>query len=241
MKKLLLGALTIGLASLPISANAAGYANISVNGNANVSVGEEIKVDINISNIKDLENGMVGYSATVDFDDECLSYVGYEEKTNTPYKFIINEANYRIGGLDTSLQNGVKEDTTLYTLKFKANKACSSTVSVKNIKLSDSNAKPISVVENNGLTINATEKVEEVKTVETKEVEVKTTKTTSSVKTTTTTTTTETKTEPTTIEVSEKVETKTEEVKTTKKSENKIVRFFKNIIKSIRNIFRKEV
>ena len=54
-----------------------------------------------------------------------------------PKKFIstnfVNENNYRIGGLDTSLANGVKEDTNLYTLKFKVVKAGTSKISIKNI------------------------------------------------------------------------------------------------------------
>jgi len=232
MKKLLLGALTIGLAALPISANAQGFANISVKGNTTATVGEEIKVDINISDIKDLENGMVGYSASVNFDDTCLSYVGYEEKTNTPYNFIINENNYRIGGLDTSLSNGVKEDTTLYTLKFKVVNACKSNISISNIKLSDINAKPITVVENNSLTIEAKE-------------EVKVTEEVKPVVKTTTTKVAETTTESTTVETTttQKVEEEKtdEEVKTTKKKDNAFVKAIKNIFNFIKSIFKKEV
>lgn len=241
MKKLLLGALTIGLAALPISANAQGFANISVKGNTTATVGEEIKVDINISNIKDLENGMVGYSASVNFDDTCLNYVGYEEKTNTPYNFIINENNYRIGGLDTSLTNGVKEDTTLYTLKFKVVNACKSNISISNIKLSDINAKPITVVENNTLTIDAKEAVKEEKVEEIKPV----VKTTTTKTTTTTTKVAETTTESTTVETTttQKVEEEktVEELKTTKKKDNAFVKAIKNIFSFIKSIFKKEV
>ena len=243
MKKLLIGALSLGIILTPSTAFAAGRANIDIKGNNVAYVGDEIKVDINISNIEDLEDGMVGYTASVGFDNTVLEYVGYEKKENTPYNFIINENNYRIGGLDTTLRNGIKEDTNLYTLKFKVVKAGNTTISLNNIKLSDINAKPIEVANNNSLTISTTEKqveVEEVKeVVEENKNEVKTTTVSAKKETTTTTaeqtTTTTTKVEETT----EKQETVEETKESTKDTVGSIIiKALKNILVSIKNIFR---
>ena len=187
MKKGLLLALASAALLAPTSAFANGMATVNVAGDTATNVDNIIEVNVKLTDIKDTLDGIVAFGGDLKYDKEYLEYVGSSKSEDT-YEFLINEDILRIAGVDYTLENGIKEDTTVYTFKFKALKEGNTTVNFVDPEVVDTDASEItSKVLPLNITISGkeVEKVEEIETtteveVETKteEVEVKETETT---------------------------------------------------------------
>ena len=162
MNKGLVSLAAFFLALAPVKAN--GIATINVEGNNETTVGETISVKLNLQDIKDTVNGVVAIGGDLKFDDEYLEYVGSTD-LNTNYKTDINEKIYRIAGLDYTLNNGIKDDTSIYSFNFKVLKEGNTVVTFENAEVVDVDA---SEVKTNvkSLNIKINNKIEEVKTPE---------------------------------------------------------------------------
>jgi len=133
----MVGVLFIG--TLPVSS--AGSAAFTFIGSSNVNVGSEFTVTLNIANVSSAEGGVVSASGNLKFDSEYLQFMEAKGVT-TPYTFQANpDNNYRFNGLDVTLSNGIKTNTSIMTFKFKALKEGSTNISVTNTMMSDKNVK----------------------------------------------------------------------------------------------------
>lgn len=91
------------------------------------------------------------------FDSSALEYVS-GTGASSPYSFEINTgANYKIAGLDTSLNKGINSNTTIFTFVFKPLKTGATTISFKNGKLTDTSGEINTSY--NALVVNVTEKL----------------------------------------------------------------------------------
>ena len=162
MKKGLL--LTLASAALlaPTSVFANGMATVNVAGDTTTNVDNIIEVNVKLTDIKDTLDGIVAFGGDLKYDKEYLEYVGSSKSEDT-YEFLINEDILRIAGVDYTLENGIKEDTTVYTFKFKALKEGNTTVNFVDPEVVDTDASEVaSKVLPLNITINGNE-VEEIK------------------------------------------------------------------------------
>lgn len=135
---------------------ALGSATVGFSGNSTVSVGSNITVQLYVSNVNDANGGVESFEGNLSFDSDYLEYVSGTGAT-TPYLFQINTAaNYKIAALDTSLSNGIKSSgsTNVFTFVFKAKKEGSTTVSITNLKLTNSSERMTGNVSPKTITIN---------------------------------------------------------------------------------------
>ena len=171
MKKGLL--LTLATAALlaPTSAFANGMATVKVAGTTTTNVDNIIEVNVKLTDIKDTLDGVVAFGGDLKYDKEYLEYVS-SSKSNDTYEFLINEDILRIAGVDYTLENGIKDDTTVYTFKFKALKEGNTTVTFADPEVVDTDASEIeSTVKPLNITINSKKEVKEtVKPVEAEKV-----------------------------------------------------------------------
>lgn len=168
MKKGLVSFAAFFLALAPVKAN--GIATINVEGKTNATVGETINVNLKLENIQDTIDGVVAIGGDLKYDKEYLEYVGSLD-INPNYKTEINEKILRIAGLDFTLENGIKEDSAIYTFSFKVLKEGNTSVTFENPEVVDTDASAIaSNVLPLNITINSVNQ-EEVKTPEIKTVE----------------------------------------------------------------------
>lgn len=168
MKKGLVSFAAFFLALAPVKAN--GIATINVEGKTNATVGETINVNLKLENIKDTIDGVVAIGGDLKYDKEYLEYVGSLD-INPNYKTEINEKILRIAGLDFTLENGIKEDSAIYTFSFKVLKEGNTSITFENPEVVDTDA---SAITSNVLPLNITinsNNQEEVKTPEIKTVE----------------------------------------------------------------------
>ncbi len=168
MKKGLVSFAAFFLALAPAKAN--GIATINVEGKTNATVGETINVNLKLENIKDTIDGVVAIGGDLKYDNDYLEYVGSLD-INPNYKTEINEKILRIAGVDFTLENGIKEDSAIYTFSFKVLKEGSTSVTFENPEVVDTDA---SAIASNVLPLNITinsNNQEEVKTPEIKTVE----------------------------------------------------------------------
>lgn len=217
MKKGLLLTLASVALLAPTSTFANGMATVKVAGNTTTNVDNIIEVNVKLTDIVDTLDGVVAFGGDLKYDKEYLEYVGSSKSEDT-YEFLINEDILRIAGVDYTLENGIKEDTTVYTFKFKALKEGNTTVTFAEPEVVDTDASEIeSTVKPLNITINS--KKETVKPVETKKV-VKEVKPVEEVKT----------------EVIEEVKEEKVETKEETGLINTITRVFKSIFKLFKNI-----
>ena len=121
--------------STPVMAK--GNATVEFTGDTNIVVGETFKVYMNISNVDNTNDGVVSIGGNINFDATKLEYVS-AKNVESPYLIEINEdANYKIAGLDFTLDNGIFEDTNVYELTFIAKEAGNTVVTIDNVKLTD--------------------------------------------------------------------------------------------------------
>lgn len=135
-KKIFVGAL-IGLATIPMSVNAAARSTIKFEGQTNVNVGDEFKVNMVIDNVAETEGGVVGFGGYISYDKSVLQLVGTEQGNS--YEVLRNENNNKIIGIDYTLANGIYERTNVYTITFKAIGEGDTSVTLYNGEVADKN------------------------------------------------------------------------------------------------------
>ena len=124
------------LATTPVEAK--GNASVEFISNDKIQVGETFTVKMNVTDIKDTYDGVVSMGGNLSFDSNKIEYVS-SKGIETPYLFQINEAyDYKIAGLDFTLDKGIRETLTVYEFTFKALKEGNTTITLKNAKLTDS-------------------------------------------------------------------------------------------------------
>lgn len=116
MKNKLFTGLIIGLMSIPMYVNAAGTSIVKFEGQNNVNVCDEFKINMVI-------------------DNNVLELVNTESTGN--YGVIINNNNNKIAAIDFTLANGIYEKTNVYTMTFKAIGEGNTTITLKNGELCD--------------------------------------------------------------------------------------------------------
>ncbi|MBO5530245.1 MAG: hypothetical protein J5970_02495 [Bacilli bacterium] len=136
-KKLFIGAL-VSLMSIPMAVNAAGVSTVKFEGNTNVNVGDEFKVNMVLDNIEGTNGGIVAFGGYITFDNNVLELVSSEK--GDAYDVIINENINKIAALDYTLANGIKERTNVYTMTFKAIGEGNTSVSLTNGEVDDINS-----------------------------------------------------------------------------------------------------
>lgn len=136
--KFMIGTVLTGILFTASPVEAMGNANITFASNTNIKVGETFTVTMNVTDIKDTYDGIVSMGGNLSFDNTKLEYVSSVE-LNAPYKFYINESyNYKIAGLDTTLENGINKTTNIYEFTFKAIEEGNTSITLENAKLTDS-------------------------------------------------------------------------------------------------------
>ena len=117
---------------------AAGTVTVGMGGNSSVTLNNEIEIPISLSSISGTTEGIVAFQGDVHFDTTYLTLVSVTEATS-PYSFDyeVSGNTVYLTGLDTSFRKGVKSTTTIYTFKFKAIKAGTTTVSLENVIAGD--------------------------------------------------------------------------------------------------------
>lgn len=165
-KKFIMGAL-VGIAMLPMAVNAQGKGTIKFEGQNNVNVGDEFKVNMVIDNVSEAEEGVVGFGGYISFDTDLLEIV--DAKTANEYFTVTRNKNInKIAGVDYSLANGIYNRSTVYEITFKGLNEGNTTITMTKAELVDRKANELDVT-TNGLNVTVN-KVEEVK-VEEKPVE----------------------------------------------------------------------
>ena len=136
--KILLGVMTLGLLGSTTSVYAMGNAIVSFDSNNTVKVGDTFTVKMNIEDITDTYDGVVSMGGNLSFDNTKIEYIS-SKGIETPYQFQINEDyNYKIAGLDFTLDNGIKNNLTVYEFTFKALEEGNTIITLTNAKLTDS-------------------------------------------------------------------------------------------------------
>lgn len=136
--KLFIGLVTVGLLAPTTSVCAMGNATVSFESKDAINVGDIFTVKMNINNISNTYDGVVSLGGNLSFDENTIEYIS-SKGIETPYLFQINEkSNYKIAGLDFTLDNGIKNNLTVYEFTFKALKEGNTTITFVNPKLTDS-------------------------------------------------------------------------------------------------------
>lgn len=136
--KMLIGLMTLGLLGSTTSVYAMGKATVSFDSNNTVNVGDTFTVKMNVEDIIDTYDGVVSMGGNLSFDNTKIEYIS-SKGIETPYQFQINQDyNYKIAGLDFTLDNGIKNNLTVYEFTFKALKEGNTAITLTNAKLTDS-------------------------------------------------------------------------------------------------------
>ncbi|MBR4830463.1 MAG: hypothetical protein IKZ96_01690 [Bacilli bacterium] len=229
MKKgIFVGAL-VTLLCIPSYAYAKGAGSIRFEGNQNVNVGDEFKVNMVIDNVSKAEGGIVAFGGYISYDKDLLEIV--DAKSANEYFDVVRNKNIdKIIGLDYSLENGIYNRSNVYEITFRTINEGNTTITLRDGELVDKTAEELDVT-TNGLNVtinpvvNAVEEVkEEVKPVNVVYKEEKT-QTPESV-------------------IEENIEIKEEKevvktVKTTKKVAKKATKTEKNLLKKVSKFFKK--
>ena len=151
------------VAFAPVMVNAES-ANVSIVGNSNTYLNDTITLNVSVNNIEDVKDGIVALGGDVVYDNNYLELVS-ATPANKPYQFdgnVISNNDYRIAGVDFTMENGIKNDTIVYSLLFKANKLGQTTVSFANADIVNTNAENInSTVSSKLVNIMAKEEVKQ--------------------------------------------------------------------------------
>lgn len=137
-KKLFLGLFGMGLCLLPNNVLALN-ASVNVFGSDTVNVGENFKISVSINDVMGTNDGIESFSGQVNYDKELLEYIGVETN-NSNYDFLVNEENLKLAALDYTMVRGIKEDTVIYTFTFRAKSTGNTSISIDNLKVTDSKA-----------------------------------------------------------------------------------------------------
>ena len=114
MKKSLITLASIALFA-PQVCYAQGTSTIKVDGPTNTNVGNTISINVRLTDINNTLDGVVALGGDLKYDKEYLEYID-SHNSNDTYEFQINEDILRIAGVDFTLANGIKNDTTVYIL-----------------------------------------------------------------------------------------------------------------------------
>ena len=226
MKKgIFIGAL-VTLLCVPSYAYAKGSANVRFEGNANINVNDEFKVNMVIDNVSEAEGGIVGYAGYIKYDNSILEIVD-AKSANNYFDVYKNDSINKIVGIDMTLNHGITSKTNIYEITFKGIKEGNTTIYLKDADLSDKDANIIdATVEGLNINVNAIKPAnEEVKT------EVKPSYTVNKVE----------KVETQEVVVKETIENKEKikEVKTTKKVIKSTKKQEKNLLKLVSRFLKK--
>lgn len=226
MKKgIFVGAL-VTLLCVPSYAYAKGSANVRFEGNTDVNVNDEFKVNMVIDNVSEAEGGIVGYAGYIKYDNSILEIVD-AKSANNYFDVYKNDSINKIVGIDMTLNHGITSKTNVYEITFKGIKEGNTTIYLKDADLSDKDANIIdATVEGLNVNVNAIKPSnEEVKT------EVKPSYTVNKVE----------KEETQEVVVKETIENKGEikEVKTTKKVVKSTKKQEKNLLKLVSRFLKK--
>lgn len=163
MKKgIFVGAL-VTLLCIPSYAYAKGSGTIRFEGQSNVNVGDEFKVNMVIDNVVEAEEGIVGFGGYISFDKDLLEIV--DAKTANEYFTVTRNKNInKIAGIDYSLANGIYNRSTVYEITFKGLAEGNTNVTLTSAELVDRKSNELDVT-TNGLNVKINKK-EDVKTVE---------------------------------------------------------------------------
>ena len=136
--KLLLGVISAGVLLTSTNAYAlTGNATVDFTGNDIVNVGDTFTISMNVKDVKDTTDGIVSLGGNLVFDSNMIEYVSTSTE-KAPYMFQINEeANYKLAGLDFTLENGILENTTVYEFTFRALREGNTTITLANQKLTN--------------------------------------------------------------------------------------------------------
>lgn len=226
MKKgIFIGAL-VTLLCVPSYAYAKGSANVRFEGNTNINVNDEFKVNMVIDNVSEAEGGIVGYAGYIKYDNSIIEIVD-AKSANNYFDVYKNDSINKIVGIDMTLNHGITSKTNVYEITFKGIKEGNTTIYLKDADLSDKDANIIdATVEGLSVNVNAIKPAnEEVKT------EVKPSYTVNKVE----------KVETQEVVVKETIENKEEikEVKTTKKVVKSTKKQEKNLLKLVSRFLKK--
>lgn len=120
------------------SVYASGSAKVNFTSSDYIKVGDTFTVSMNVTDINDTYDGVVSMGGNLSFDSNMIEYIS-SKGIKTPYLFQINEvANYKIAGLDFTLNNGIRDTMAVYEFTFKALQPGNTTITLKNAKLTDS-------------------------------------------------------------------------------------------------------
>ncbi len=108
---------------------------LGISANSNTTVGDTFTAYMYIDDCDNIKGGIVNAEANLTFDKNYFEYIsGVGTNISPTYTFQINpNYNYKIAGLDTSLNTGITSKKNIFTFKFKVLKAGSSTISLKNV------------------------------------------------------------------------------------------------------------
>ena len=154
--KLLLGIMASGLIFTTTNVKAlSGNATLEFESKDNVTVGETFKVKMDVKDVLGTYDGIVSLEGNLSFDENMVEYIS-ATPVETPYKFYINENyNYKIAGLDFTLNNGILNNVTVFEFAFKALQEGNTTITLKNYKLTDSTDYVDATVIGKNIAINA--------------------------------------------------------------------------------------
>lgn len=136
--KFLVGGIIFGMLFSATPVSAKGNATVEFTSENSVVVGDTFKVYMNVKDVENTPEGVLSLGGNIEFDETKLEYVS-SRGVDTPYLFQINEAaDYKMAGLDFTLENGIFEDTMIYEFTFKALEEGNTTITITNAKLTDS-------------------------------------------------------------------------------------------------------
>lgn len=158
MKKSIFTGALITLLCIPSYAYAKGVGTVRFEGNRNITVGDEFKVNMVIDNISEAEGGVVAFSGYISYDKDLLEIV--DAKSVNEYFDVVRNKNIdKIVGLDYSLANGISNKETVYEITFRGLNEGNTTITLRDAELCDKKAELLDV-NTNGLNVNINKKEE---------------------------------------------------------------------------------
>lgn len=170
--KLIIGTVLTGMLLAASPVEAMGNAKVEFTSRDNIQVGDTFTVSMSVKDINDTYDGVVSLGGNLSFDSTMVEYVSAKE-VDAPYDFQINEDyGYKLAGLDFTLDNGIRENVTVYEFTFKALQEGNTTITLVDARLTDSQDYINTVVLGKDITISEKEEVIVKETVVDKKTEV---------------------------------------------------------------------
>lgn len=128
--------IAIGLLLIATPVQALGTAKVEFSSKSEILIDEIFTVDLSVTEVKDTEDGIVSMGGIISFDPTRIEYISAEE-IEAPYRFQINEQNYKIAGVDFTMQNGIQGPTTIYRFTFRAKTEGITSITLEDARLTD--------------------------------------------------------------------------------------------------------